>query len=77
MLSKEEAVAVLKKEGYNVNLDNGIVILYYTTPKEYKELSLNIREKLKDIGYIQSFGIRSIKNKSGYFAQTEQVNNNN
>lgn len=43
MASKEEAVEKLKKKGYKVKLESGIVFIFYDNHEEYKSISDTIK----------------------------------
>ena len=57
-ISKEEAVKKLKKEGYNVLLEKGVVMFLYKESSEYEILLNKISGILDDISYNASWGIR-------------------
>ena len=58
-ISKDKAVELLKKEGYNAKNDGGVVMVYYETKEEYQLLSKNLKSYLNTINYRGSFGMRA------------------
>lgn len=61
-MTKEEAKNKLQKAGYQVADDNSMVIIQVPIGTDMKKHVKEIKQKLSEMGYDESFSIRQVKN---------------
>lgn len=74
MISKEEAKQKLRKMGYQVVEDGSIVTILIPVSVSLKTTIQDLKEKLKEIDYEASFGVRQIKDAENVMDEQDKEN---